>query len=165
MTYIHGSVVVLYYVRLMSVRTLLYFVHAVLFCRTPLCFCLLFCFSLALLVASFFRFCFCHFFFFPLACRVDYLVPYSEIFHLVPYNIRTHFFGKYAHTDTRVHSHFSNILKIIIKSLIFKKTHTKVPVQYYLFEPTCSFFFFSYFLIFLHRLSFSSFLFFFVRLG
>ena len=41
-TYIHGGgVVVLYYVRL-SVRTLLYFVHAVLFCRTPLCFCLAF---------------------------------------------------------------------------------------------------------------------------
>jgi len=42
-TYIHhgGGVVVLYYVRL-SVRTLLYFVHAVLFCRTPLCFCIAF---------------------------------------------------------------------------------------------------------------------------
>ena len=42
-TYIHGGVVVLYYVCLMmSVRTLLYFVHAVLFCRTPLCFCIAF---------------------------------------------------------------------------------------------------------------------------
>ena len=113
-TYIHhgGGVVVLYYVRL-SVRTLLYFVHAVLFCPNLLCFCLLFCFSLAL--ASFFRFCFCHFFFFPLMyCRVDYLVPY---------NIRTHFFVKYAHTDTRVHSHFSNILNNKKIFLIFKKTH------------------------------------------
>ena len=98
---------------------------------------LLHCFSLAL--ASFFRFCFCHFFFFPLMyCRVDYLVPY---------NIRTHFFVKYAHTDTRVHSHFSNILNNKKIFLIFKKTH-KVPVQYYLFLKA-NLFFFLYFHIFL----------------
>ena len=154
-TYIHhgGGVVVLYYVRL-SVRTLLYFVHAVLFCPNLLCFCLLFCFSLAL--HPFFAFAFAIFFsFLRVLCVPGYrIIIFFALTFLWSTRVRTH---RYPGTQ----SLFKYFKYNKIKSLIFKKTH-KVPVQY-LFEPTFSFFY--YFLIFLHRLSFFSFLFFFVRLG